>query len=93
MITPLERTKSREGEDRDFSAHTGRPRNRVSISLTGEAMAAAEALAEEHGITEGEAVRRALAVFKFLSDETARGTVFRMQLANGESERLRILFA
>jgi hypothetical protein len=56
-------------------------------------MAAAEALAQRHGVTEGEAVRRAIAVLKFFSDELDHGTVFRMQAPNGETERLRIIFA
>ncbi|MER7007162.1 hypothetical protein ABT297_29555 [Dactylosporangium sp. NPDC000555] len=67
-------------------------RAKISISLTGEAAMAAEAIAREHSITEGEAVRRAIAVLKFMTEEMARGTVFRMQTPDGESERLKIVF-
>ncbi|WP_344263884.1 hypothetical protein [Actinomadura napierensis] len=86
MSEPL---TGREPADVHPSVH----RARLSISLTGEALAAAEAIAQEHGVSEGEAVRRAIAVLKFLSDEMAAGTVFRMQAPNSEPERFRLVFA
>lgn len=71
---------------------TNRRSPRVSISLTGEALAAVEAMATKHGISEGETVRRAIKVLKFLDDEMARGTIFRMQTPDGESERIRLVY-
>lgn len=68
-------------------------RGRLSVSFTGDALAAIEAIAERHGVTEGEVARRAVSVMKFLDDEMERGTVFRMQVPGGEPERLKLVFA
>lgn len=66
---------------------------KLNISLTGEAQAAAEEIADRHGITPGDAVRRALKVLQFMDEEMANGTVFRMQTASGESERIRLVYS
>ncbi len=68
-------------------------RGRLSVSFTGDALAAIEAIAKRHGVSEGDVARRAISVLKFLDDEMERGTVFRMQVPGGEPERLKIVFA
>ena len=68
-------------------------RGRLSVSFTGDALAAIEAIAKRHGVTEGEVARRAVSVLKFLDDEMEQGTVFRMQVPGGEQERLKLVFA
>jgi hypothetical protein len=73
--------------------HADRNRGKLSVSLTGDARLAVEAIAQRQGVSEGEAVRRAVAVFKFLTEEMERGTVFRMQPPDGEPERFKIVFA
>ena len=65
---------------------------KLSVTLTGESLAAAQAIAQQHGISEGQAVRRAISVLKFLSDEAAAGSVLRIQSKNGQPEILRIIF-
>jgi hypothetical protein len=56
-------------------------------------LAAIEAVATRHRVSEGDVVRRAISVLTFLDDEMAQGTVFRMQVPGGEPERLKIVFA
>jgi hypothetical protein len=62
------------------------------VSYTGDALAAIEAIAKRHGVSDGEVARRAVAVLKFLDEEMERGTVFRMQAPGAEPERLKIVF-
>jgi hypothetical protein len=71
-----------------------RPRKaaKLSISLTGEALAAVEEIAHRNGIAEGDAVRRAIKLLKFMDEEMSQGTVFRMQTPGGEPERLRLVY-
>jgi len=51
------------------------------------------ALAERHGISEGEAVRRAVALMKCVSEEEARGGTLLIRSAGGAPEPIRILYA
>ncbi|WP_299056438.1 hypothetical protein [uncultured Nocardioides sp.] len=71
---------------------TSTPR-RYQVTLTGEALANAEAVAERHGISIGEACRRGLVVIKFLSDEEDLGSAIKLETAEGAIERVRILYA
>jgi hypothetical protein len=64
----------------------------MRMLLAGDALEAIQDVAEDHGISEGEAIGRAVAVLKFLSDEMARGTVFRMHASDGRSERFQVDF-
>jgi hypothetical protein len=66
---------------------------RLSVSFTGDSLAAILAIAKRHGVSEGDVARQAISVLKFLDDEMERGTVFRMQIPGGEPERLKIVFA
>lgn len=66
---------------------------RYQVTLSGEALSNAQAIAEAHGITVGEACRRSLAVLKFLSDEDAKGGAFKLEGRNGVTERIRIVYA
>ena len=68
------------------------PPSRVSITLTGETLANALALAEQHHISPGDVARRAIAVLKVLTDEQEKGSVLRIQSPTGETDRIRIVF-
>lgn len=68
-------------------------KRRYQVTLTGEALANAEALATAHGVSIGEACRRGLAVLRFLSDEEDKGSGFQLQTALGDTERIRIIYA
>jgi hypothetical protein len=65
---------------------------RVSITLTGETLANALALAEQHHITPGDVARRGIAVLKLLTDEQEKGSILRIQSPTGETDRIRIVF-
>lgn len=81
--TPTRRSGGRRGSGRQ---------QRASITLTGEALEAAQKLAEAHKTNPGAVVRRAIAVMMFLQEQQEKGAVLRIQSPNGESERLHILF-
>jgi hypothetical protein len=68
------------------------PTPRCSITLTGETLANALALAEQHHITPGDVARRGIAVLKLLTDEQEKGSILRIQSPTGESDRIRIVF-
>ena len=78
-------------QERQWS-EASRAANTASIRYTGDALAAIEAIAKRHGVSEGEVARRAVAVLQFLDEEMERGTIFRMQVPGEEPERLRIVF-
>ncbi|MFY1688548.1 hypothetical protein [Plantactinospora sp. WMMB782] len=75
------------------SRQVNRPeRSKISISLTGSAAASVEEMADQHRVSDGEVVRRAVAVFKFLNDEISRGAVLKIQTPDGQSDRIQILY-
>jgi hypothetical protein len=90
--------------DRDRRTERGRRANlrsgsrpapqssRVSITLTGETLTNALALAEQHHITPGDVARRGIAVLKLLTDEQEKGSILRIQSPTGETDRIRIVF-
>jgi hypothetical protein len=85
---PAPRTSRRSGSRRAG----GRQQQRVSITLTNEALNAAQELAEYHKITPGEVVRRAIALMKFLDGAQESGSVLRIETPDGKSERLHVIY-
>ena len=81
--------RAAKADDRDDAED---PSRRLSISLTGRALSDVEGIAGLHGISAGEAVRRAISLLKFINDEEADGTTFTMQKAGGEPRPLTIIY-
>jgi L-serine deaminase len=61
---------------------------RLSINLSREAAAALKDIKEKRGLSYTEAIRRAIAVYKFVEDETAKG--HRIQVV-GDGDKVREL--
>ena len=74
--------------------HQGEPEKpqRLAISLTGEAADWIREFAEANGITPVEAVRRAIAIQKFIDAETSDGGTFHVRHRNGEIDRIQFVF-
>ena len=84
--------RARRSNHRGGSRRAAPQSNRVSITLTGETLANALALAEQHHITPGDVARRGIAVLKLLTDEQENGSILRIQSPSGETDRIRIVF-
>lgn len=70
------------------------PSKKVTVSLTGTAIAAVEELQAREDLSVSEVVRRALATHHFLSRELAEeGSVLLLQRASGDTERLTFIYA
>jgi hypothetical protein len=89
IMTSDRARRSNHGSDSRREAALPR---RVSITLTGETLANALAIAEQHHITPGDVARRGIAVLKLLTDEQEKGSILRIQSPTGETDRIRIVF-
>jgi hypothetical protein len=78
------------GEDRRRSQQRG-GLVRLSINLNAETADAFKALIERKGITITEGIRRAITVWKFLEDETARGNQIAVIEQDGNTRKV-VLF-
>jgi len=67
-------------------------RRRVVVSLTGEAADVVRQLAEKHGVSVGEVVRRAIAVQRFIEAETEAGSTLLVRKPSGDIDRLQFVF-
>ena len=65
---------------------------RVNVSLTGEAADVVRELAARHGVSPAEVVRRALAVQRFIDEETDSGSAFLVRKSNGDTDRIQFVF-
>ena len=58
---------------------------RLTVNINRETVAAMKAIAERRGISYTETIRRAVAVYKLVEDETAQGHT--IQIKDGETVR------
>lgn len=64
---------------------------RLSVNLNAETATALRALADGHGITLTEALRRAIGIYKFVSDEVRAGNQVQTVERNGDRRSLGLL--
>lgn len=64
---------------------------RLTININSETLAAIKAVAEQRGISYTETIRRAVAVYKLVEDELAKGHT--IQIKDGKNLREVILIA
>lgn len=70
-----------------------RERTSYDVRLKKKALSQAQRIAQRLGdATEGDAVRRALAVLDFIGEETENGAVFRLERPDGKIERIQFVF-
>jgi hypothetical protein len=77
--------RDRDGEDDD--------RRRLSISLSGQALSAAKALGMHAGVSETEAVRRAIAFHLAFIEHEADGAYMAVDGDDGNTYRIKIVIA
>ncbi len=58
--------------------------SRLSVNINHDTAAALRQMAQERGISVTEAVRRAVAIAKFVEDETRRGHRIQVVFGNGD---------
>jgi hypothetical protein len=74
-------------------AHIVPLRKTYDVRLKKAPLEQAQRIARRGHVTEGDAVRRALAVLDFLEDEIEKGAILRIQRPDGEIERLQIIYS
>ncbi len=82
-------TRQREGgnvsdEDQEPAAKKERP-TRLSVNINRETVEALKEITDNHDISYTEAIRRAVAVYKLIDDETRQGS--RVKIENGRQIR------
>jgi hypothetical protein len=75
----------------DDEAVSRRPR-RLSVSLTGKALETVRELAQDLEISEGEVVRRALAVLKYVNEKEAQQAVLLVRYPDGQTKDVEFVF-
>lgn len=80
---------STQPQEREKTAATGAPRDvvRLSVNLASDVAGALKELSHTQGVSVTEGVRRAIALWKLISDEQAKGN--RVMVVEGEGDKAR----
>ena len=66
---------------------------KISVSLTDEAAEVIQSIASRRGISVSEAIRRAIAIERFVVKELEAGSTFLIRRSNGDTDQVQFVFA